>query len=250
MGRTIGPPPSLAAFSCHSRYPQIQHPDTISSNPCHTAPVGFPKMGDRRNHRSMQFYREKALIFGFEKHPQGIILLSYSNMVIILLYIVVILQRSTHENMAHLPAEGMVIGHMIRVNITILRYPILTSNPLIVGCDNCYVPNNIFFKQLVIDGYCKWVHNIGSGMTTAPIFVSHLKRPLRSRQIRNRSRSSSRASSVAASPQQMTRQVMGSRMSSRAQLTQMSLPGVGAIFRYVSCIYNAHTHIYIYIIIL
>eukprot|EP00435_Cladocopium_sp_Y103_P053003 s3147_g16.t2 len=48
-------------------------------------------------------------------------------------------------------------------------------------------------------------------------------------QIRNRSRSSSRASSVAASPQQMTRQVMGSRMSSRAQLSQMSLPG-GEIF--------------------
>ena len=65
--------------------PQIQHPDTISSNPCHAAPMGFPKMGDRRNHRSMQFYREKALIFGFEKHPQGIILLSYSHMVIILL---------------------------------------------------------------------------------------------------------------------------------------------------------------------
>eukprot|EP00434_Breviolum_minutum_P038166 symbB.v1.2.033847.t1/scaffold4262.1/size50111/1 len=45
-------------------------------------------------------------------------------------------------------------------------------------------------------------------------------------QIRNRSRSSSRASSLAPSPQQTTRQVMGSRMSSRAQLTQMSLPGV------------------------
>eukprot|EP00438_Fugacium_kawagutii_P003039 Skav229442 [mRNA] locus=scaffold397:177342:188982:- [translate_table: standard] len=44
-------------------------------------------------------------------------------------------------------------------------------------------------------------------------------------QLRNRSRSSSRASSLAASPQQMHRQVMGSRLPSRQMGPQMSLPG-------------------------